>query len=54
MDKWLFEQLGEPSSKNFKVTEYNFSKCLIGTFSYIDEHSRDYCAVGGTVEIFYR
>ena len=54
LDKWLEEQLGEPTLKTERVTEYKFDKILLGTDSYIDERSRDFCVVGGTVDIYYR
>lgn len=54
MDKWLKDQLGEPRLKNERGVEYKIGNILIGTDSYIDERSRDYRVVGGSIDIYYR
>ena len=54
MDEWLEKQLGTPTFKSDRVTEYNFEKVLLGTDSYIDTRDRDYCVQGGSIDIYYR
>ena len=53
MDEWLEKQLGAPSLKNDRVTEYKFDRILLGTDSYI-QNSRDIFVHGGSVDIYYR
>ena len=53
MDKWLEQQLGEPSKKNDSITTYEFPSFRITTSSYHQDVPHGFVVYGGKVTIRY-